>query len=138
MVKCSKNSDDDTCRTFRIIYSSIGYVSPKTSYYKGKSPNAVARKFGTMLFRLSKDPLGNKYKFRKDNTMQIKMKETTRGSKHKEYDYTLEKQDLEEPNVRFLPDNTKLITTHKINVYPFVSKSVGGDSHEKAAESDAM
>jgi hypothetical protein len=65
--------------------------------------------------------------------MQIKMKETTRGSKHKEYDYTLEKQDLEEPNVRFLPDNTKLITTHKINVYPFVSNSVGGYGHNEAA-----
>jgi hypothetical protein len=83
-----------------------------------------------MLFKLSKDPLGNKYKFRKDNTMQIKMKETTRGSKHKEYDYTLEKIDLQNPSVRFLPDKTKLVTTYKINVYPFVSNSVGGTPHQ--------
>ena len=126
MVKCGKNSDDNTCRTFKIIYSSIGFVSPTNQYFKGKEPNAVARKFGTMLFKLSKDPLGNKYKFRKDNTMQIKLKETTRGSQKKEYDYTLVKVELAKPQVRMLPDNSKLITTHEIKAFTFVPNSQSG------------
>tara|TARA_Y100000389_G_C17295306_1_gene430187 strand:- start:314 stop:736 length:423 start_codon:yes stop_codon:yes gene_type:complete len=130
MVKCGKNSDDNTCRTFKISYSSIGFVSPTNQYYKGKEPNVVARKFGTMLFKLSTDPLGNKYKFRKDNTMQIKLKETTRGSQKKEYDYTLEKIELETPQVRVLPDGTKLITTNEIKATKFVSNSSGGGGSE--------
>lgn len=86
-------------RTFKIIASDVGFVSPPTQYFTGKYPSSVAKKFGTKLFKL----------FKKDK-IKVLMKETTRGSKKKIYKYALTFQEFDEPVEREINDNIIIYT----------------------------
>jgi hypothetical protein len=102
MVKCNAKDSESSCRSFKIVGSGIGYVSPPTSYYKGKNAMAAAKKFGSMLFRLtsSNDP---KYKkFGAQQTIKVILRETTRGSPHKTSYYKLERIALPKPIERVI------------------------------------
>ena len=92
-------------RSFKIQDSSVGYISNTTSYFKGKSPSAVAKKFGSKLFRLYPN-----------NTINIIIKETTRGSNNSLYCYNIEKIVFKEPISRTLPNGTTITNTFKTNV----------------------
>ena len=88
MVKCNKN-EINSCRSFKIVASNVGFVSPPAQYYKGKNTNGVAKKFGTTLFK----------SFKKDKII-ILMKETTQGSEKKIYEYELTFKKFDKPVIR--------------------------------------
>jgi hypothetical protein len=116
MVRCNKNDANNSCRSFKIVGSGIGFVSPPTSYYKNKDPMAAANKFGTMLFRLvNNDP---KYsKFAKQDTIKMIMRETTRGSSRATYYYKVERTELAKPVERTLPNGTVIVNKYKVKAH---------------------
>lgn len=115
MVKCNKNSSDSSCRSFKIDWSEIGYMSPPSSYFRAKSITQVASKFGTRLFNLiSKDSKYNKFKDLEVVKMMIK--ETTRGSNGKTYFFKARRQALSTPLERTFPNGDTLTITHRIVV----------------------
>jgi hypothetical protein len=116
-VKCNKGDVEKQCRSFKIVGSGIGYVSPPTSYYKGKEPMNAANKFGSMLFRLINDKKSAYYKFNKQNTIKMIMRETTRGSSKATYYYKVERHELPKPIERTLPNGTKIVNKYKIKTH---------------------
>lgn len=116
-VKCNKGDTEKQCRSFKIVGSGIGYVSPPTSYYKGKEPMNAANKFGSMLFRLINDKKSAYYKFNKQNTIKMIMRETTRGSSKATYYYKVERHELPKPIERTLPNGTKIVNKYKIKTH---------------------
>lgn len=114
MVKCNKNDSQNSCRTFKIVGSGIGYVSPSSSYYKGKDPLTAANKFGSMLFRLVNDKSGTYNKFKDKSTIKIILKETTRGSSKNTFYYKVERTLLPKPIVRTLPNGSVIENKYKI------------------------
>jgi hypothetical protein len=116
-VKCNKGDAEKQCRSFKIVGSGIGYVSPSTSYYKGKEPMNAANKFGSMLFRLINDKKSSYYKFNKQNTIKMIMRETTRGSSKATYYYKVERHELPKPIERTLPNGTKIVNKYKIKTH---------------------
>lgn len=117
MVKCNKNDNESQCRSFKILGSGVGYISPARSYYKGKDPMSVANKFGSMLFRLINDKTSAYFKYNKQNTIKIIMKETTRGSSKATFYYTVERIELPKPIERKLPDGTVIVNKYKIKTH---------------------
>ena len=116
MPRCNKNDTAVSCRSFKIVGSGIGYVSPATSYYKGKDPMAAANKLGNMLFRLVNND--SKYsKFAKQDTIKMIMRETTRGSARSTYYYKVERTELPKPVVRTLPDGTVITNRYKVKAH---------------------
>lgn len=82
-------------RTFKIVASDVGFVSPTKQYFRGKYPMKVARKFGTRLFKL--------YDKRK---ITVLMRETTRGSEKLIYKYLLEFKKFKTPAIRVIYKGT--------------------------------
>ena len=129
MVKCNEKDNQSICRSFKIIGSGIGYMSPPSSYYKGKDPMSVANKFGTMLFKLINSKTNKKgesnpyYKFNKQKMIKIIIKETTRTSSKPTFYYKVERED--KPTTRTLPDGTVIVNKYKIK------------SHKCSANEDA-
>lgn len=121
MVKC-KSGDSVNCRSFQVFGSGIGYKSPSSSYYKGKAPAAVAKKFGSMLFRLINDKTSEYFRFRNQSTIKFIMKETTRGSEKSTFYYRAERIELPEPIRRTLPNGNVIV-----NKYNIVIHKCGGD-----------
>jgi hypothetical protein len=142
MVKCNKNDDDSGCRTFKIIGCGVGFKSKSTSYYKGKSPTVAVRKIGRMLFKLINDPKSEYYKYKKQTTIKVIIRETTQGSKHKTFYYLTERFELDKPIVRTLPNGNVITNKYKIKckrcpevdtIKGFNTKRTnkkGGDGHE--------
>nr|QOI90350.1 hypothetical protein HWQ62_00213 [Pyramimonas orientalis virus] len=116
MPRCNKNDTAVSCRSFKIVGSGIGYVSPSTSYYKGKDPMSAANKFGSMLFRLINND--SKYsKFAKQDSIKMIMRETTRGSARSTFYYKVERTELPKPVERTLPDGTVIINKYKVKAH---------------------
>ena len=116
MPRCNKNDTAVSCRSFKIVGSGIGYVSPSTSYYKGKDPMSAANKFGSMLFRLVNND--SKYsKFSKQESIKMIMRETTRGSAKATFYYKVERTELPKPIERTLPDGTVIVNRYKIKTH---------------------
>lgn len=114
MVKCNKKDSQNSCRTFKIVGSGIGYVSPSSSYYKGKDPLTAANKFGSMLFRLTNDKSSKYSKYKDKTTIKIILKETTRGSAKNTFYYKIERTLLPKPIKRTLPNGTVIVNKYKI------------------------
>lgn len=117
MVKCNKNDPTNSCRTFQVFGSGIGYKSPNTSYYKGKTPSAVAKKFGSMLFRLINDETSDYYKYRHQKTIKFIMRETTRGSDKATFYYKAEHILLPNPVERKLPNGKMIVNKYKTVIH---------------------
>jgi len=115
MVKCNKNDTESSCRSFKMDWSEIGYVSPPSSYFRGKGVTQVATKFGTRLFKLAKsDP---KYKkFEKLDVVKMMVKETTRGSKGNTYFFKAKRELLSTPLERTFPNGSTVTITHRTTV----------------------
>lgn len=111
MVKCNKKDTESSCRSFKVVWSEIGYVSPPSSYFRGKSVAQVATKFGTRLFKLaSTDP---KYKkFANQEVIKLMIKETTRGSEHNTAFFKAKRVMLSAPLERTFPNGDKVTITH--------------------------
>jgi hypothetical protein len=113
MVKCNKKDSENSCRSFKIVASTVGYESPKTSYYKNKEPMNAAKKFGTMLFRIPKN--------KNQNSIKIIVKDCTRGSNHALFQYELINKKLTESIKRSFKNAetgkvTEFETTTKVHV----------------------
>lgn len=115
MVRCNKNDSQNSCRSFKVVGSGIGYVSPPSSYYKGKDPLTVANKFGSMMFRLINDKNGKYYSFRNKKNIKIIVKETTKGSLKNTFYYNLKRVELPKPITRTLPNGTVIVNKYKIH-----------------------
>ena len=112
MVKCNKTSSESSCRSFKIDWSEIGYMSPPSSYFRAKSVTQVATKFGTRLFNLIKKD--SKYKkFRDTDVLKMMIKETTRGSNGKTYFFKARREPLSTPLERTFPNGDTLTITHR-------------------------
>ena len=114
MVKCNKNDTESSCRTFKIVWSEIGYISPPNSRFKGRNPNAVAKKFGTRLFKLASTPEYSKFK--KMDTIKLMLKETTRGSGNPTFFFKANQTPLDTPSTRTLPNGTVLTVSTTVKV----------------------
>lgn len=116
MVKCNKNNTNNSCRSFKIVDSSVGYQSPPTSYFRGKTPGVVAKKFGSMLFRLvMNNPSYMRYK--ETDTIDISIQETTHGSNRALYCYTVKKTMLDRSITRTLPNGRQITNRFKTSVF---------------------
>tara|TARA_Y100000389_G_scaffold171628_1_gene179414 strand:- start:98 stop:580 length:483 start_codon:yes stop_codon:yes gene_type:complete len=122
MVKCKSGDNSVACRSFQVFGSGIGYKSPSNSYYKGKAPTVVAKKFGSMLFRLINDKTSEYFRFQNQSTIKFIMKETTRGSEKSTFYYRAERVELPEPIRRTLPNGNVIV-----NKYRIVIHKCGGD-----------
>ena len=78
---------------------------------------SVANKFGSMLFRLINDKTSAYFKYNKQNTIKIIMKETTRGSSKATFYYAVERIELPKPIERKLPDGTVIVNKYKIKTH---------------------
>jgi hypothetical protein len=112
MVKCNKKDTESSCRSFKVVWSEIGYVSPPSSYFRGKSVSQVATKFGTRLFKLATtDP---KYKkFANQEVIKVMIKETTRGAKDQTAFFKAKKVPLATPLERTFPNGNTVTITHR-------------------------
>jgi hypothetical protein len=100
-----------------VFGSGIGYISPTSSYYKGKEPGIVAKKFGSMLFRLINDEKSDYYKYRDQSSIKFIMREKTKGSDKATFYYKAERIELPTPVKRTLPDGTVIINRYKTIVH---------------------
>jgi hypothetical protein len=117
MVKCRSSNSGNSCRSFQVFGSGIGYISPTSSYYKGKEPGIVAKKFGSMLFRLINDEKSDYYKYRDQSSIKFIMREKTKGSDKATFYYKAERIELPTPVKRTLPDGTVIINRYKTIVH---------------------
>jgi hypothetical protein len=112
MVKCDKKDSNNSCRSFKIVASTVGYKSPKTSYYKNKEPFNAAKKFGTMLFKIPKN--------KNENNIKIIIKDCTRGSNNDLFEYELIRKKLPTPIERIFINKegqeTEYVITTKVHV----------------------
>jgi hypothetical protein len=136
MVKCNntRSGDNNVCRSFQVFGSGIGYKSPSSSYYKGKAPSAVAKKFGSMLFRLINDHTSEYVRFRNQSTIKFIMKETTRGSDKSTFYYKAERVELPEPIRRTLPNDNVIVNKYRIIIH----KCGGGDDLEEPSHDNKL
>ena len=112
MVKCNKQDSASSCRSFKVVWSEIGYVSPPSSYFRGKSISQVATKFGTRLFKLATtDP--NYKKFAKQEVIKVMIKETTRGAKDETAFFKAKRIKLTTPLERTFPNGNTVSITHR-------------------------
>ena len=108
-------------RTFKILRSEIGFTSPSTQYYKGKEPCSVAKKFGTMLFKMINDKNSKYYKYSNLKTIKIIIRETTKHSLNKIYFYEVQQDELKKPVIRKSPNGNEIRYQYKTIVKTFNS-----------------
>ena len=113
---------DNKKRSFKIFGSDIGFSSPPTQYYRGAEPGSVAKKFGTMLFKLINNETSKYYKFKDQNTIKIVLRETTKDSSKNIYYYTATRDTLKKPVIRKLPNGTEIVNQYKTIVHKCESK----------------
>ena len=109
-------------RSFKIFGSDIGFSSPPTQYYWGVEPGAVAKKFGTMLFKLINNKDSKYYKFKDQNIIKIVLRETTKDSSKNIYYYEVTRHTLKKPVIRKVPDGTEIVNQYKTIVHKCESK----------------
>ena len=100
-------------RTFRLVWSEIGYESPPQSYFRARTPGAAARKYGTRLFKLRNTPPYDAVRG-DPTTIKLVLQETTRGSSKPRVFYRVKRVPLDEPVARTFPNGRVVTITHKI------------------------
>lgn len=123
MVDSNKGTTKTSSRKFKIISSSIGFVSSESSYFSGSSPYSVAKKFGSKLFRIiQQDPEYTSYK---DLTeIKVNIRESTRNSKNNVFCYKLVKKNFDKPIQRTLPNGTIIEYKFEIKVKRCVDDTI--------------
>jgi len=112
MVKCNNKDKADSCKSFKITWSETGYVSPPTSYFKGKTVGDVAKKLATRLFKeASRDP-----KYANETTLKMMVRETTRGSAKATTFFKATREKLPSPIIRPIGEGRTLTVTHRVKV----------------------
>ena len=123
MVDSNKDTTKTSSRKFKIISSSIGYVSSDSSSFSGSSPYSVAKKFGSKLFRLIQQ--NPEYISYKDTTeIKINIRESTRNSKNNVFCYKLIKKNYDKPIERTLPNGTTIEYKFEIKVKRCVDDTI--------------
>ena len=123
MVNSNKDTTKTSSRKFKIVHSSIGYVSSPSSSFSGSSPLSVAKKFGSKLFRIiQEDPQYISYK--NATEIKINIRESTRGSSNDVFCYNLKKNYYDKPIERTLPNGTKIEYTFEIIAHRCVDDTI--------------
>lgn len=137
MVKCNNKDKTDSCKSFKITWSETGYVSPPTSYFKGKTVGDVAKKLATRLFKeAASDP-----KYANETTLKMMVRETTRGSAKTTTFFKATREKLASPIIRPIGEGRTLTVTHRVKVVrcddkwdPKTAKAPKAEKAPKAAK----
>tara|TARA_Y100000385_G_C12887280_1_gene548395 strand:- start:137 stop:652 length:516 start_codon:yes stop_codon:yes gene_type:complete len=109
-------------RSFKIFGSDIGFSSPPNQYYWGVEPGSVAKKFGSMLFKLINNEDSKYYKFKHKELINLVLRETTKDSSKNIYYYIASRHTLKKPLIRKLPNGTEIVNQYKTIVHKCYSK----------------
>lgn len=129
----SSSSDKQPKRTFKIVESEIGYVGGSYKTNKSGSPLSAATRAASVLFRLARNEKGeSKYKkFESDKKLiKFTIRETTRGSEKKDYQYEAKIKELHGADIKVVKrGKVEYTIKHQIAVRAshFTPMPIGGD-----------
>jgi hypothetical protein len=90
-------------RTFKLVESEIGYVGGSYKTNKSGTPLSAASRAASVLFRMARNETGNSKwkKFESSKSLlKFTIRETTRGSEKKEYQYEAKIKDLRGADIK--------------------------------------
>ena len=128
------SSSDKVKRTFKIVGSEIGYIGGSYKTNKSGSPLSAAQRAASVLFRLARNEKGDskykKFEFSK-NMIKFTIKETTRGSEKKDYQYEAKIKELHGSDIKTVKrGNVEYTVNHIIAVRSahFTPMPIGGSN----------